>query len=149
MILYIFLPLFFIFRIFLYMSIFMNFYYKFVFRKAKIRSFILNTVLSMHNFAFKLNLQYAFNILFIKIMLAGSNLNFSLNSKNCFDATLRLFLSTKSFRTNTLHGWNFASGITYCLFFCFLDHIYQKSLPNFCNLILFLGLFYLPKSIFP
>ena len=66
-----FLPLivyfaYFIFKIYVSMTIFINFYSKFLFRKVKIKSFVLNTVLSMQNFSFKCNLQCTYNILFTK-----------------------------------------------------------------------------------
>ena len=124
MIFYQFSSFFFTFRISVYMIIFINFYSKFVFRKLAFKSFALNTILSMHNFAFKCNFQCAYNIISFssKLILWRSNPKFSLNSKNCFDATpwLLIFLSVKSFRTYLLHVWNFVLGISLYLYFCFI-----------------------------
>ena len=55
------------------------------------------------------------------VTTSGSNPNVFLNSKNFFDDFLELliFLSTKSFGTNTLHRWCSALGVNSCLYFCF------------------------------
>ena len=134
----------FIFRISVFMIIFINFYSKFVLRKVSIKSFLFNTVLNMNSLTFKCKLQCTCNILFVTSNFVRVYANFSLNFRNSSDAVLQLliFLSTKSFCTNILDQ-NFALGISYCLSsWVFLDHACQKSVPDFRNLIMFLNLFY-------
>ena len=59
-----------------------------------------------------------------------SSPNFFLNFKNLFDDFLQLliFLSTKSFRKNTLHRWYFALGVNSCLYYCF----FRSHLSKVC-----------------
>ena len=63
-----------------------------------------------------------------QVTTSGSNPIFCWNSKNFFDYFLQLliFLSTKSFRTNTLHPWYAALGVNSCLYFCFSDSHLSK-----------------------
>ena len=111
----------FVFKISTFMIIFINFYSKFVFRKVSIKSFFLIqcwvSMISPSN--------ATCNALMIpcssQVTTSRSNHNFFLNSKNFLDDFLQLliFLSTKSFRTNLLYGWNSVLGINSCLYFCF------------------------------
>ena len=70
----------FIFKISVCGTIFINFYCKCVFRKVEIKSFISNTLLSLHNFSFKCNLQCTYDKLFIEVIFV--NLMFSVFSSN-------------------------------------------------------------------
>ena len=57
-----------IFKIYVCVTILINFYCKYVFKKVKIKSFILYTVLSMYDFSLNCNLQCSYKILFLEII---------------------------------------------------------------------------------
>ena len=63
-----------------------------------------------------------------KLYSLGSNPNFSLNSKNCSDVSLRLliFLSAESFLTNLSNGQNFILGINSYPHFCLIGSHLSK-----------------------
>ena len=134
--------------IFVFMIIFNNFYSKFVFKKVSISLLFL--------------IQYwvwiispsspTCNVLIIfclsQVILWGSIPNFSLKFKNFSNAFLQLliFLLTKSFYTNLLHGWNFVLGINlyqylyFCIWITFIKNVW--AIVIYRNLILLLNLFY-------
>ena len=57
-----------------------------------------------------------------------SSPNVFLNFENLFDDFLQhlIFLSTKSFRANTLHRWYLALDVNSCLYFCFFGSHLSK-----------------------
>ena len=108
-----------LFKICVCITIFINFYSKFAFKKVKIKYFSLTQywvyIISPSN--------ATCNALIISCLVLysfGSNHNFSWNSQNCFDASLRplIFLSAKSFLRNVSHGRNFVLGINSYLYLC-------------------------------